>query len=259
MEEHNFKKQFGQNFLRNIEWIMNFVEAAELDKDDLVVEIGPGDGAITNFVLQQVKELIAIEIDFDLVKHLSEIFEDYKNFKVIQADVLQWNVTKTIKDRKYKVVGALPYNISKQIIKKFFEQEHKPESLTFILQNEVALKYSAQAPKATFLSNYAALHADVEYVSKIPNTDFYPVPAVDGGIIHIRNFKNNINQELVRFIRLGFSQPRKKLSKNLSNYGYEKNDVEGALVDLGHKDSARAGELTIEQWQTLFDTLQINE
>mgnify|MGYP001335169094 CR=1 FL=1 len=67
MEEHNFKKQFGQNFLRNIEWIMNFVEAAELDKDDLVVEIGPGDGAITNFVLQQVKELIAIEIDFDLV------------------------------------------------------------------------------------------------------------------------------------------------------------------------------------------------
>lgn len=254
MFEHEFKKQFGQNFLTNVKWIVDMLSAAEINKDDQIVEIGPGAGALTEFLIEQAQRVIAVEIDYDLVDYLREKFEQYDNFEVKNADILEVNIKRLTKNEPYKLIGALPYNISKKIIRRFILEDNKPESATFIIQKEVAKKYTAKAPKASFLSTFASIYANVEYLGTIPKGEFNPVPAVDGGILKFTNIKPKVENhvELNKFIKLGYTQPRKKLSKSLSNYGYEKAATEANLEKMGLSANARAGELTLDNWLELM-------
>ncbi|MFQ5493401.1 MAG: 16S rRNA (adenine(1518)-N(6)/adenine(1519)-N(6))-dimethyltransferase RsmA [Candidatus Dojkabacteria bacterium] len=253
--KHDFKKQFGQNFLRDINAVLEFVNSSGVNGTDNILEIGPGDGAVTEFLIQQAKTVTSIEIDSALTFTLESAFGSNDNFKLINADILKFNEEQFEHRENYKVIGSLPYNISKKIISKFLTSNSPPQSMTVIIQKEVAEDYSAEAPKSAFIANFASLYSDVKYLFPIPAHAFEPKPAVDGAVIQFTNIKPKHAEplKLKKLIKIGYSSPRKKLSSNLGNVGYNKAVIEDWLKAQGLTESARAGELTLQNWIELYD------
>jgi 16S rRNA (adenine1518-N6/adenine1519-N6)-dimethyltransferase len=253
-----FKKEFGQNFLTDIETAIEFVEHAGIKGEDTVIEIGPGEGVITQFLLQEAKKVICVEIDVRFVNELRHKFKSYiktGKLEVIHSDVLELSAA-SLQLPAYKIVGSLPYNISKQIIKKFLEAENPPESMTFIIQKEVAEDYAAKPSKATFLSNYASLFSDVKYLQKVRKEFFKPQPKVEGGIIKFTMTNDQISETereaLVKFLKSAFLNPRKKLLKNLNSiYRIDKENLKSIFQKVGVGENARASELKLDQWKKL--------
>ena len=254
MIDHNFKKQFGQNFLKNSFWADKIVSYLNLKPDEMVLEIGPGQGVLTERLLETKASVFSVEIDSELLPFLNEKFSNYANFNLINSDILALDI-ESKGPKHYKVCGSLPYNISKNIISKFLQSVNKPEKMVFIIQKEVAEDYSVKAPKASFLSNFAQAYSDVTYNNTVPKTDFYPVPEVNGGILTFENIKPKIldPEKLIRFIKAGYVQPRKKLSANITSLFLNKQKAEEALLSIGLKDSVRPSELTFGDWINLFD------
>jgi len=282
MIRHNFKKNYGQNFLTVSRFAEDLVDSLELNEFDVVIEIGPGDGMVTNILLNRgVSKVIAIEIDYDLLPNLIRRFSRFESFKLVHEDILKVDLNQLLKkyevDLKVKqinnekenigsikVVGSLPYNISKKIIDKFLQfKADNPDinldRMSFIVQEEVAKDYTAQAPKASFLSNYLQIFANARKLKTIPAQKFYPKPQVNGAILLIK-FKDldelGDRQELAKFIRTGFSSPRKTLFKNLSNtQKYDLEKLKESLQKLGFKDTVRPAELSFEEFVKLFKVL----
>lgn len=250
--QHNFKKQFGQNFLQHLEWVERLVEAADLDKNDVVIEIGPGDGVVTERIAQSAKKITSLEIDDELIPVLNEKLQNYDNIEIVPIDVLQWDQT-SLGDINYKVVASLPYNISKKIINKFLTSANPPIQMALLIQKEVAYDYVAKKTNATFLGTVAQIYADIELTTTVPNNAFFPMPKVDGGILKFTNIKPKTKkpEELIKFIKIGYSAPRKKLSSNLANIGYQKADIEKTLTALNLSATARPQELDLNDWQEL--------
>ncbi len=254
--DHNFKKKFGQNFLQHAMWVERLVEAADLNSEDIVIEIGPGDGVVTERIAQSCKELTSLEIDSELIPELTEKLAIYPNIKIVESDILQ-NDLSFLKDKKYKVVASLPYNISKKIINKFLLSDNPPVQMALLIQREVALDYVSHKPDAKFLGTAAQGYADIELTTTVPRNAFYPIPKVDGGILKFTNIKPKYKdlEKLLKFIKLGYSAPRKKLSGNLSNVGYDKTQIENLLLALHLSATARAQELDLNDWQALSAAL----
>lgn len=255
MYKHNFKKQFGQNFLKSPTHIKKLVDGAEITPEDIIVEVGPGNGAATRHLLEQAKQVIALEIDSELIEPLQDEFTEFSNFEVINIDALEFKPEEYFgQGEEYKFVSSLPYNISKPLIKKFLTNQHPPKLMSVILQKEVAQDYVAQAPKSTFLSDFAHIYAEVKYLGKIPARYFHPKPKVDGGILQFR-LKDDINPEeaekLCKFIRAGFTHPRKTLVHNLSIAGYDKEEIRQKLIAMGLSEQVRAAELEINVYEKL--------
>lgn len=249
---HEFKKKFGQNFLTNVNSAIELVEAAELKDTDTVIEIGPGNGAVSEFVLPKVKKLIAVEIDAELMPALMARFGGFENFELVNADILNFEEIKNLHG-EYKVVSSLPYNISKKVISMFLEADNPPVSMTVIVQKEVAADYTSPPLKRSFLSNYAKILSDPEYVMTISKEDFFPQPEVDGAIITFKNIRPKYKHyhELIRLMKVGYSMPRKTLANNLRSAGWSKALIEKSLKELRLSETARASELTLEQWYNL--------
>ena len=256
MIEHDFKKQFGQNFLRDSVWAEKIVKYLDLKESEMVIEIGPGQGALTEKLVETKAQVFSVEIDTELLPILGAKFSGFPNFNLINSDIMALDI-EAKGPRQYKVCGSLPYNISKNIISKFLLAKNKPLNMVFIIQKEVAEDYSAKAPKSSFLSNFAGIYSDVTYKNTIPRTDFYPTPEVDGGIIIFENIKEKVAEpeKLIKFIKIGFSQPRKKLSTNISSLFLNKQKAEEALISLGLKDTIRPSELDFASWRKLFDLI----
>lgn len=254
MVDHNFKKQFGQNFLRNDVWAEKMTSYLDIQEDEMVIEIGPGQGALTEKLLETKAQVFSIEIDKELLPFLNTKFADKPNFNLINSDIMELDI-ESKGPKHYKVCGSLPYNISKNIISKFLLAKNKPQKMVFIIQKEVAEDYSAKAPKSSFLSNFVQAYSDVTYKNTIPRTDFYPTPEVHGGIIAFENIKEKLldPEKLIRFIKLGFSQPRKKLSANITSLFLNKQKAEEALTSIGLKDNIRPSELSFLDWRNLHD------
>ncbi len=249
---HDFKKQFGQNFLRSDRFAQKLVDALELTLEDSVVEIGPGDGRVTNLLLAQAAKVISVEIDYSLLPNLLKRFSEQPNFELKHQDVMTLDLSQEIFSTNYKVTGSLPYNISKQIIHKFITAPHPPSVMTFIIQEEVAWEYVAEAPKATFLSNWIRLFADVRKLESIPASQFFPKPKVNGGILVIRPKQQPEIENIAKLLRVGFASPRKTLRNNLA-HGYQLPSAQ--LDELWQKmqlsPTSRPAELSLEQWQQL--------
>jgi len=254
---HHFKKKFGQNFLRNIDSVTDLVQAAGITKTDNVLEIGPGEGSVTEFLLQKAGHVTSVEIDPDLIPKLKTRFKDRQNFSVLPADVLDLDLDTVYSAEPYKVVGSLPYNISKLIIKKFLTAIHAPVSMTVIVQKEVAEDYGTKYPKAAFLGNFATCYSDVTLGKMIDKSDFYPEPKVDGQIVSFKDIMPRFQdtERLVKFIKIGYSSPRKILSGNLANTGIKKTEVVKVLKKMELPETARASELSLEQWYNLQQSL----
>lgn len=269
---HKFKKQFGQNFLRNLRYAHQLVDGAAVAAGDTVIEIGPGDGSVTKVLLQQQAQVIAVEVDYDLIVTLIKRFNWAENFELEHADILETDVTQLLTthaknldsqhlDRGYKLVGSLPYNISKHIILKFVTTPPRPAVMCVIVQAEVGTEYVAQPPQATFLSNWISLYADVRKLATIPKAQFNPQPQVDGAILQITPRPLSANEltqvaSIGKFIRNGFAAPRKTLWNNLRSLNtYTDDQLKAAWVQLALSPTARAAELSLNTWKQLYTVL----
>lgn len=266
---HNFKKEFGQNFLKNSKYAKKLVEYSNPELSDTVIEIGPGDGLVTSLLLEVYKKVFSIEVDYDLLPKLLKRFHGKENFELVHEDILKINFLEFTKkynitpEKPVNIAGSLPYNISKKIIADFLKLKAQGilniKTMTFIVQEEVAKEYVAAVPKSSFLSNYLKIYGRSRKFETIPADQFFPTPKVNGAILYIQP-DEIIRPEYIqiaKFIKEGFKNPRKTVSNNLKSIKEFNGKIGEVLSQLNIKSTARPAELTFEEWIKLYEALKI--
>lgn len=265
----SFQKKFGQNFLIDPHVLDKIIAAAEITKDDFVLEIGPGIGTLTQYLAEAAREVVAVEIDSTLIPILEDTLSAYDNVSVINEDVLKVDLRKLAEERNggkpIKVVANLPYYITTPIIMSLFESHVPLKSLTVMVQKEVALRM--QAGPGT--KDYGALSLAVQYyaspylAANVPPNCFMPRPNVGSAVIRLTRFEETpvqVKDEklLFRLIRASFNQRRKTLQNGLVNsqeLDFTKEQVAAAIATLGVSPSVRGDALTLEQFAALANAL----
>ena len=265
----SFQKKFGQNFLIDPHVLDKIIAAAEITKDDFVLEIGPGIGTLTQYLAEAAREVVAVEIDSTLIPILEDTLSAYDNVSVINEDVLKVDLRKLAEERNggkpIKVVANLPYYITTPIIMSLFESNVPLKSLTVMVQKEVALRM--QAGPGT--KDYGALSLAVQYyaspylAANVPPNCFMPRPNVGSAVIRLTRFEETpvqVKDEklLFRLIRASFNQRRKTLQNGLVNsqeLDFTKEQVAAAIATLGVSPSVRGEALTLEQFAALANAL----
>lgn len=257
------KKSLGQNFLKDYAILQRIIECAKLSADDMVIEIGPGHGVLTELLSQKCKKVIAIELDDRLIEVLQKKFENQKNIEILHDDILKINLPELIskckiQDKKYKVIANLPYYIASPIIRLFLETEYPPKEMILMVQKEVAERICAQAGKMSILAVSVQYYAEPEYLFTVPKESFAPIPKVESAVIRITHNveRGTQNKEEVKkffqIVRAGFSAKRKTLANNLSNgLQVDKKEIEEKLILIGFSKNTRAQELGVEDWKKL--------
>ena len=267
--EFAFQKKFGQNFLIDTHVLDKIISAAEITKDDLVVEIGPGIGTMTQYLACAAREVVAIEIDKMLIPILQDTLSEYDNVTVINEDVLKVDLNKLAEEknggRPVKVVANLPYYITTPIIMGLFENHVPLHSITIMVQKEVADRMR-MGPGT---KDYGALSLAVQYyaepylVANVPPNCFMPRPNVGSAVIRLTVHEKppvTVRDEslMFRLIRASFNQRRKTLANGLKNspeLHYSKEQIEEAIERLEVSPSIRGEALTLEQFARLADIL----
>jgi len=238
--ETRSRKRLGQNFLVDKRVLGKIIEAANLGKEDTVLEIGAGIGTLTLELAKKAKKVIAVEKDPKMCEILHETMKGYENVEIIQGDILkleifnfQFSIFKQkpnaknqmpktkckIQNTRYKVVANLPYYITSPVIRKFLEAENPPSEMILMVQKEVAQRICARPPRMNLLAVSVQFYAEPKIVSYVSKNSFWPSPKVDSAIIKIARNKNQetVNKELFfKIVKAGFSQPRKQILNNLS-------------------------------------------
>ena len=267
--EFAFQKKFGQNFLIDTHVLDKIISAAEITKDDLVVEIGPGIGTMTQYLACAAREVVAIEIDKMLIPILQDTLSVYDNVTIINEDVLKVDLNKLAEEknggRPVKVVANLPYYITTPIIMGLFENHVPLHSITIMVQKEVADRMR-MGPGT---KDYGALSLAVQYyaepylVANVPQNCFMPRPKIGSAVIKLTVHEKppvTVRDEklMFRLIRASFNQRRKTLANGLNNspeLHYSKEQIAEAIEKLGTSPSVRGEALTLEQFARLADIL----
>ena len=265
----NFQKRFGQNFLIDSNILDKIVEAAEITKDDCVLEIGPGIGTMTQYLAESAREVVAVEIDKSLIPILKDTLSPYQNVTVINEDILKLDINELIREknqgRPVKVVANLPYYITTPIIMGLFENHVPLKSITIMVQKEVADRM--QVGPGT--KDYGALSLAVQYyarpqvVTYVSPACFIPKPNVGSAVIRLDRYeKPPVEAEdeafLFAVIRAAFNQRRKTLVNGLSNakeLGVSRQQAEDALAKLGLSKTIRGEALTLREFALLSNIL----
>lgn len=252
------KKHLGQNFLKSNKALADIISSAEISEKDVVLEVGPGKGALTEKLLEKAGKVIAIEKDRELIPFLEEKFaEEIKNKKLIlkEGDILTYDLSKIPKS--YKVVANIPFYITGAIIECFLESLNQPSKMALIIQKEVAERIVVRDGKESILSMSVKVFGEPKYISKIPARYFSPEPKVDSAILLIDKIQKPFGgkkvkkEKFFKLVKAGFSQKRKTLLKNLANNGFDKEKLESILIKLGHKIDVRAEKLAFKDWEVL--------
>lgn len=267
--EFCFQKKFGQNFLIDGHVLDKIIAGAGVKKDDMVLEIGPGIGTMTQYLAEAAGKVVAVEIDRNLLPILQETLADYDNVKVIHADVLSLDLEKLVQEenggRPIKVVANLPYYITTPIIMALFEQHVPLANVTVMVQKEVA----ARMKSGPGSKDYGALSLAVQYyaepyiVANVPCNCFMPRPNVDSAVIRLTRYEEppvQVKDEkmLFKIIRASFNQRRKTLQNGLNNsseLNFTKDQIAAAIAEAGFSPSVRGEALTLEQFAKLTDIL----
>ena len=267
--EFCFQKKFGQNFLIDGHVLDKIIAGAGVTKDDMVLEIGPGIGTMTQYLAEAAGKVVAVEIDRNLLPILKETLADYDNVKVIHADVLSLDLEKLVQEenggRPIKVVANLPYYITTPIIMALFEQHVPLANVTVMVQKEVA----ARMKSGPGSKDYGALSLAVQYyaepyiVANVPCNCFMPRPNVDSAVIRLTRYEEppvQVKDEkmLFKIIRASFNQRRKTLQNGLNNsseLNFTKDQIAAAIAEAGFSPSVRGEALTLEQFARLTDIL----
>ncbi|MDD4477190.1 MAG: 16S rRNA (adenine(1518)-N(6)/adenine(1519)-N(6))-dimethyltransferase RsmA [Patescibacteria group bacterium] len=252
--EYHFtpSKKYGQNFLINPAPITRMVEAAEISKEDTVVEIGPGFGILTFALAEKAGKVLAFEIEKKLESYWNKKIEHYKNIEIVWGNVLKSSKFQNSKFKKYKVVANLPYQITSNAIRVFLEAENKPEIIVLMIQKEVAERICAGPGKMSILSVSVQYYAEPEIVMKAPRSYFWPEPGVDSAVLKLKVCKNRDTdvENFFRMVKTGFANKRKMLIKNLESLvgkdGKEK--LKNAFKQTGLDEKIRAQDLSVEDW-----------
>ena len=264
------KKKFGQNFLIDDNILCGIVEAAGITKDDCVLEIGPGIGTLTQYLAESAGKVVTVEIDTSLLPVLEETLSSYDNVTVINKDVLKVDIDSIVSeynsDRPIKVVANLPYYITTPIIMKLFESGARIESVTVMVQKEVADRMAAGPGNKDYgaLSLAVAYHASAQSVMDVPPSCFIPQPGVGSSVVYLKKHEYkpvtaNDEKYMFEIIRTAFNQRRKTLSNSLSNnpsLKVSRQQVQAALTNMGIDEKARGEVLTLSQFAELSDILQ---
>ncbi len=265
-------KSLGQNFLVSDEAVERIVESAEISKEDLVIEIGPGLGTLTNELLKKAKKVIAIELDSRMVEILEERFSLFNNFEIINDDVLKVDLVNIIKSEKEnneikeaKIVANLPYYITTPIIMKLLESRLDLESITVMIQKEVAERLCAipgekQSGAITYSIYY---YAEAYKVLEVKNTSFIPAPEVDSEVIKLKirkepPIKVESEKKLFKIIKYAFMQRRKTLLNALSKCDLFKNkeEIKKIFDELNFDERIRGEELSLEDFAKIANKIE---
>lgn len=268
--DFNFQKKYGQNFLVDPHILEKIIEAAQVGKDDFVVEIGPGIGTMTQYLCENAREVAAVEIDKNLIPILQDTLSEYDNVTVIHEDILKLDLKKLAEEknqgRPIKVVANLPYYITTPIIMGLFEGHVPLESITVMVQKEVADRM--QVGPGT--KDYGALSLAVQYYAKprvaafVPPGCFIPRPNVGSAVICLERYEKppvetGDEKLLFRIIRASFNQRRKTLVNGLNNspeIDLPKEEILMAIEELGVSPSIRGEALTLEQFAKLCNIIK---
>ena len=263
--QFHFAKKFGQNFLIDTHVLDKIVRAAEITPEDYVLEIGPGIGTLTQYLCESAKHVFAVEIDDNLIPILQDTLSAYDNVMIINEDVLKVDIQKLVEEenggRPVKVVANLPYYITTPIIMGLFEKHVPIESITVMVQKEVADRM--QVGPGT--KDYGALSLAVQYyaspyiVANVPPNCFMPRPKVGSAVIRLTTYDNppvEVDDEklMFRIIRASFNQRRKTLAnglKNAADLDIPKELIAESIESLGHGPSVRGEALTLEEFAAL--------
>ena len=273
MKKYNIKanKNLGQNFLISEEVVKTIVNSSEISKEDLVIEIGPGLGTLTKYLLEQAGKVICIELDNKMINILKDRFILYDNFEIINEDVLKVDLKNMIKIqkeqgkiKKAKIVANLPYYITTPIIMKLLEEELKLESITVMIQKEVADRLIAiPGEKNTGAITYSVYYYAIsEGIIEVPNNSFIPEPEVTSKVIKLNIRKEQVvdpksKEKMFKVIKNAFMQKRKTLLNSLTNNKVFENKKQGIeiLKSLELDENVRPEELTLEQFSKISDNL----
>jgi len=259
------EKSKGQNFLINEDIYNSIISTADLKKDDVVLEVGPGLGIMTLKMAEKVKKVLAVELDDKLAELLktSIISQNRKNIKIFNNDVLKIKGSNISKLGKYKIVANLPYNITSIFLRKFLSMENKPETLVLLLQKEVVDRIVSTPPDMSLLSISVQFYADVYKILEVGKENFYPAPKIDSAIIKIVPKKEKIfndyqiEKKFFRLLKIGFSAKRKMLKNNLSlGLKLEQKYLEDVFLSLNINPKCRAEDLSLTNWLEIFEKLK---
>ena len=261
----NFQKKFGQNFLIDTHVLERIIEAAGITKDDFVLEIGPGIGTMTQYLCENAREVTAVEIDQNLIPILADTLSAYDNVTVINEDILKLDIVKLAEEKNagkpIKVVANLPYYITTPIIMGLFESHVPIDSITIMVQKEVADRMQV-GPGS---KDYGALSLAVQYyaspyiVANVPPNCFIPRPNVGSAVIRLTRYQEPPVQVkdpklMFKLIRASFNQRRKTLQNGLNNspeISFSKEEITKAIESLGVSPSVRGEALSLEQFAQL--------
>lgn len=267
--EFAFQKKFGQNFLIDGHVLNKIIHAAEITEEDFVLEIGPGIGTMTQYLAEAAKRVLAVEIDRMLIPILEETLAGYENVEVLNADILQLDIKKLVEEKNggkpVKVVANLPYYITTPIIMGLLEKHVPVDSITVMVQKEVAQRMQAQPGT----KDYGALSLAVQYycepyiAANVPPNCFIPRPKVGSAVIRLRTYREapvkvKDEQLMFRIIRASFNQRRKTLANGLNNsqeLTFSKQEIAEAIEALGVPAGVRGETLTLTQFAKLADIL----
>ena len=249
------KKKFGQNWLKDEEVLNSIVEIAEVSKSDTVLEIGPGLGYLTKKLAQRAGNVVAVEIDQELISNLNVLTQENPKIEIINQNILDFDLRKL--NKGYKVVANIPYYLTSNIIRLLLESENSPTSMVIMVQKEVAERIVAKPAKMSILSFSVQYYAQPELVMNVGKEYFEPIPKVDSSLIRITKLKQPVfeadNNKLFRLVKAGFAEKRKMLRNSLAgglNTNQEK--IDEIIKKSNIKQSARAQELGMEDWRLLY-------
>ena len=271
LQKYNFvfQKKFGQNFLIDPHVLEKIVEAAGVTKEDFVLEIGPGIGTMTQYLCENAREVVAVEIDTNLIPILEDTLSAYDNVTVINQDILKLDIAKLAMERNdgkpIKVVANLPYYITTPIIMGLFESHVPIDSITVMVQKEVADRMQVGPGTKDYgaLSLAVQFYAKPEIVANVPPNCFMPRPKVGSAVIRLTRHEEvpvQVDDEKLMFsiIRASFNQRRKTLANGLSNapqVHLSKEEIQQCIAELGEPLTIRGEALTLEQFATLSNII----
>jgi len=256
----------GQNFLVDEKVLEKIIESANLKKDDVVLEIGAGFGTLTERLAQKAGKIITVESDRGILPILRRNLENYKNVEIIEKDVLSVvNYESKIMNYEYKIVANLPYQITSIVLRKFLENEPRPNEMMVMVQKEVAERICAISGEMSILAVSVQFFGQPEIIQIVPRSSFYPTPEVDSAILRISRIKNESETNLKRMdakdffrvVKVGFSARRKQLHNNLANgLRLKSEEAKNILLDLGLDIQVRAQDLSVDDWINLGNKLK---
>lgn len=257
-------KTYGQNFLMDEIVLEDMIDTAGVTDKDIVLEVGPGIGNLTERMLKRAEKVYSIEKDPQFLPVMKKLAKEHKNFWYEMGDALTVDFQNLLpSEREYKVVANIPYYITGKIVQLFLRAEKRPTSMTLLMQKEVAENIVAKPGSLNLLAISVQLFADAKITEIVPARKFYPAPKVDSAVINITlhqkpKYKIDDEKKLFRILRACFAGKRKQLHNTLTNnLKLDKTLVHSALEKLGIDSKARPQQLTISQWLELNKLLDV--